>query len=972
MKYRKTSCPVACVGGMLVLLLATLFASSAQVGSGQQANGPMQLSGPGLAASPFKLDVDRPPGALSRPRTRRPTTELRPVTAPSRLSSNQVSTAKSERSSSSSAVGTITTVVGSVGEGPAKSVSAFPNGRVAFWNGAIYFADPITNVVRRVDLATEMETVVAGNGGYAQFNAGAFSGEGGPAVDAELGSALDIAFDAAGNLYLVDFYNGRVRKVDAAGTITTVAGNGTQGSGGDGGLATQAGILPQGIVFDQAGNLYISDFNFAKVRKVDTKGIITTFAGGGMDAPYDGDLAIDTRLKDPEGLAVDSAGNVYIADWGDNRIRKVDRNGIITTVAGNGTAAYGGDQGPATQAQLNGPAGLALDTAGNMYIADQNNLRVRKVDTNGIITTFAGAGVPGYNGDGGPATSATLWFPSGVGFDDAGNLYISDDTNARVRKVDVNGIITSVVGNGRTQYSGDGGPATRAQMGFPHKLAFDSAGNMFITIFNPYDVAGAAVRKVDTNGCISTYLTAGIGESGCGNGPIISAPLGYPSGIAFDRAGDRFIADEASERVFKVDANGNVTTVAGTGTSGYNGDNMPATQAQLAEPEGLAFDAADNLYIADYDNNRIRKVDTSGTITTVAGNGQAGILGDGGPAIVAELDGPRGIAFDAAGNLYIADTNNSEIRKVDAAASIDTTHHISTVAGSIGNVGYSGDGGPATSASLNSPVGVEADAAGNLYIADTLNHRIRKVDTSGTINTIAGIGGIDIFGDGGFSGDGGPATSAVLAEPYHIAFDPAGDLYFTDSHNYRVRKVTLVTPVKLNTVVSRKTHGSAGTFDINLPLTGKRGVECRSGGANGNYTLVFTFSNLLTNVSKATVTSGTGSVASSKIDGNDAHNYLVNLTGVTNAQYLTVSLTNVHDSAGNGSNAVSATMGVILGDVNATGSVDGNDVSAVQSHTRQSVNSTNFRLDVNASGRVDGNDVSLVQGNTRKSLPSPP
>jgi sugar lactone lactonase YvrE len=808
-----------------------------------------------------------------------------------------------------------------------------------------------------------METVVVGNGGNNAVTGAAFTGDGGPAINAEFAGIFDVAFDAAGNLYVTDFYNALVRKIDVNGIITTVAGNGQQSNGG-------SSVLPWGIVFDQAGNLYISEPLFGDVRKVDTSGNITTFAGGGMDAPYDGDLAVDTRLKNPEGLAVDSAGNVYIADWGDSRIRKVDTRGYIYTVAGNGTAGYGGDGGPATSANLNQPAGLAFDGTSNMYIADQSNHRIRKVDSTGTIITVAGTGEIGFSGDGGSAISATLWNPSGVGIDDVGNVYIADNTNTRVRKVDVNGIITTVAGNGRVNYSGDGGSATKAEMGVPHKIAFDSAGNLFVSIYNYYDLpAGAAVRKVDSSGCVSTIVTAGVGGQGCGNSSPIPATLYYPTGLAFDHAKNLYLADWVGERVFKVDSNGNVTTVAGTGTSGYNGDNIPATQAQLAEPDGLAMDTADNLYIADQNNHRIRRVDTSGVITTVAGNGQAGILGDGAPATLAELDGPRGIAFDTAGNLYVADTNNSEIRKVDAAVSIDGTHHISTVAGSIGNVGYSGDGGPATSASLNSPVGVTPDASGNLYIADTLNHRIRKVDTAGTISTVAGSGDVDGMGAGGLAGDGGPATSAKLAQPYHIAFDFAGDLYFTDSHNYRVRKVTLVTPVQLNAVVSRKTHGSAGTFNIDLPLTGNPGIECRSGGANGDYTLVFTFSSLLTKVGGASVMRGTGSVASSNIDSTDPHNYIVNLTGVTNTQYLTVGLTNVHDSAGNGSNAVSASMGVLLGDVNGSTRVDAADVSSVRQQTLQTIDATNFRNDVNASGRIDAADVSVVRQQTLTSLP---
>jgi hypothetical protein len=334
----------------------------------------------------------------------------------------------------------------------------------------------------------------------------------------------------------------------------------------------------------------------------------------------------------------------------------------ISTVAGNGTAGYTGDGGSAVAAELHSPWGLAADTAGDLFIGDTANNCVRKVNTLGTITTVAGNGTAGYSGDGGPATAAQLSSPRGVAIDASGNLYIGDTANNCVRKVNTFGTITTVAGNGTAGYSGDGGPATAAQLNAPHGIAIDSSGNLVIA-----DQTNECVRKVNaTTGTITTVAGNGTaGYSGNG-GPATAAQLHTPAAVAVDSSGNTYIADQANDGVRRVDATtGIITTVAGNGTAGYSGDGGPATAAQLSSPRGVATDASGNLYIGDAANNCVRKVDTFGTITTVAGNGIAGYSGDGGPATAAQLSSPRGVVLDSLGyNLYVADYTNNRIRKV--------------------------------------------------------------------------------------------------------------------------------------------------------------------------------------------------------------------------------------------------------------------------------------------------------------------
>jgi uncharacterized protein (TIGR03437 family) len=585
-----------------------------------------------------------------------------------------------------------------------------------------------------------------------------------------LGNTWGVAVDATGAVYATDYLDCLVVKTLPSGTLRVVAGNGICGYSGDGGPATGASLRPGGVAVDATGNVYIADSSNNRIRKVTPVGIITTVAGNGQwGYSGDGGPATAAWLGSPQGVVVDAAGNLYIADTYNYRIRKVTPAGVITTVAGDGQQGNSGDGGPATAASLYYPRGVAVDAAGNLYIADTSNWRIRKVTPEGTITTVAGNGQSGYSGDGGLATAAWLNDPTGVAVDAAGNLYIADTYNYRIRKVTPAGVITTVAGNGQSGYSGDGGPATAAGLNDPTGVEVDAAGNLYIA-----DGRNSRVRKVTPAGTITTLAGNGQYRYGGDGGPATAAGLNGPTGVAVDAAGNLYIADAVNNRIRKVTPSGTITTVAGNGQEGYAGDGGPATAASLWLPEGVAVDAAGNLYIADSNNSRIRKVTPAGTITTVAGNGQWGYSGDGGPATPAMLGDPGGVAVDAAGNLYIADTGNSRIRKVTPGGTI------TTVAG--GGSGL-GDGGPATGASLR-PEGVAVDAAGDLYIADTRNNRIRKVTPSGTITTVAGNGGWS------YSGDGGPATAAMLGGPGGVAVDAAGNLYIADTGNSRIRKVT--------------------------------------------------------------------------------------------------------------------------------------------------------------------------------------
>lgn len=677
--------------------------------------------------------------------------------------------------------GEITTIAGGVpflGDSGLATNASFnsPQDVLVDGNGNIIIADSGSARVRRID-SSGIITTIAGNGA---FNS---KGDNGLAISAGINLPAGVAIDSAGNTIISDSRGDRIRKVDAkTGIITTIAGTGEPGFSGDGGLATQAKLsFPIGIAIDSSDNLYIVDSGNNRIRKLDLKsGIITTVAGNGLIAfSGDGGLATDAAFNFPTQVNVDSAGNLYILDnnldfSANGRIRRVDiKSGIVNTVAGNGTFRFNGDNISALSAGID-PFDVEIDRAGNIFFADLSNNRVRRVDAKtGIITTIAGNGKTGFSGDGGLATNATLSGPDGIALDGLNNVIIADQLNNRIRKVDANtNIITTVAGIDIP--TGDGGLAVKANLGDPFSIVVDPTGNLLIV-----DRGNIRIRQIDINsGIISTYAGNGILDSTGDGGPATQASFA-PVSIALDNFGNLFIADELFNVIRRVDRSGNITTIAGINNkSGFSGDNGLATNAMLNAPSSVAVDSNGNLFIADTNNSRVRRVDAkTGIITTVAGNGNFGFSGDGGAATQATLFLPFAVATDKNGNFFIVDAANFRIRRVDAKTGV-----ITTVAGN-GLQGFGGDGGQAIRASFEIAFGLTVDNSGNIFLADTANHRIRRIDTNGIMTTVAGTG------DSDYTGDGTAATTASLNRPKGVAIDSSGNLYVAGGFNNAIRIV---------------------------------------------------------------------------------------------------------------------------------------------------------------------------------------
>ncbi|MGA7398686.1 MAG: hypothetical protein WBW38_01605 [Candidatus Sulfotelmatobacter sp.] len=543
---------------------------------------------------------------------------------------------------------------------------------------------------------------------------------------------------------------------------------------------------------------------------------ISTVAGSGPNNL----TALNASIGYPGGVALDAAGNAYIADSHSSHIFKVDTKNNLTVVAGNGTHGYSGDGGPATSAALDGPEGVFVDASGNIFIADTQNSVIREVTaSNGNIITVAGTGVAGYSGDGGLATSAQLYDPYGIFVDSAENIFIADTDNCLIRKVS-GGNISTIAGNPLAtptpcSYAGDGGLATSAQLDEPFGVFVDGSGNIFIA-----DTQNSVIRVVNP-----------------GTQPITIAQIVIQSGDIQTVAGTYYVSGEGAP-------------------CNFTGDTGPATSAYLCQPTGVFVDGSENIFIADTDNYAIREVATTGTITTVAGTlGTAGYTGDNTAATSATLNYPSSVVVDSSGDIFIADTDNFVIREVTASNSF-----IQTIIGN-NTLSYSGDSGLAVNAELSSPASVSVDSAGDIFIADSENSAIREVVTaSGDIQTAAGS--ITICASSTAPcGDGAAATSAQLNNPQGVFLDASGNIYIADTEDNRIRVVNTTTAtitvagvaipsLTIATVAGTGTAGYLGdtAAAISAELSGPYGVFVDS---TGNIYIADTGNNVIREVSSA-------------------------------------------------------------------------------------------------------------------------
>jgi sugar lactone lactonase YvrE len=633
--------------------------------------------------------------------------------------------------------------------------------------------------------------------------------------------------------------SGCAAQLCAQNIINTIAGGGTLPPFSTSATGNYADIPgPTSLVVDPQGNLYIVSPSANQVYKVDPTGTtLSVFAGQGWPAEdpqkYDGMPATQGYLNYPSGLAVDSVGNIYIADTQAYLVRKIDTNGVMTTIAGTGDYCQSPpngchDNGPALGALLGAPAGVATDAAGNVYIADtgDNEIRVVNMQSSSItvfgvtvaagnIARVAGNGVACPNstsacGDNGKGTSAMLNGPMGVAIDHLGNMFIADSGDRRIRGMLPSGGIGAYAGNGNPCYGGagscgDGGPSLSAQLSNPWQIYIDVHDNLYIADSPTNRIREVAPGKnPPTTATISTVAgngascsTAHVMATFCGDtGPATSAWLNAPRGVYLDASSNLYIADNGDQRVRKV-SSGNINTYAGGGLS-----DGAANAAIFAQNRDVAVDSAGNVYIADTNNNRIRKI-SAGTVSTVAGNGIGNYFGNGIKAVNSNLNQPWGLAVDSSGNVYIADTSNLVVRVVNTQSAPITVAgvviqpgNIGTVAGIAGQACASappgcGDGGPATQATFGYPGKVALDSAGNFFVADSGANRIREVNIStGLISTVAG-NGTACPNPTNFAqcGDGGLATAAMLNEPHSIAVDGEENIYITDTGDNRIRVV---------------------------------------------------------------------------------------------------------------------------------------------------------------------------------------
>lgn len=633
-----------------------------------------------------------------------------------------------------------------------------------------------------------------------------------------LKSISGLAVGSDGALMVASRSEGKIIKISTLGEITHLAGMGGRLEDGDGPDALQSSLLdPSWIVVDGSGAIYVS--TLGKIRRIDVSGEISTVAGGASNGfAGDGKSSEHALFRGNSGMAIDGDGNLFVADRGNARVRRVGHDGIVTTIAGDGRFSSDGDNIQATEASLNSPVDVAIGPGGEIYISEFDGHKVRKIDVNGVISTFAGTGVAGWSGDGESAINSKLNSPRSIEVDRAGRLYISDWGNRAIRVVDLDGTIQLVAGHGVNATTQEGIGALRAKLDPVVDFALSDDGSMYFAQqltgqihvlrdgsdaeryarcegkLTPIPTASSLTKKI-------VVEVAGKTEAGFygDNGPVQKAGFVSPESLAIGSDGVLYVADTGNHRIRAIDKEGVIRTIAGTGEPGFSGDGSAALSSQLAAPTALAVGASDNIIFYDSANLRVRRIDECGNIHTIAGTGHPGDTGDKGPAIKAKFRDISAIVLDPSGGLYVADPASNKVRYIDSNGIIDS------VAGT--GVSESGpDGGQAVATSLDGPSGLALGKEGVLYIAETRAGTIRFVSPDGNIGTLVRtVSEIEDVAD--------DATLVLngLSDPFSLAVDEDDNIYIAELTGSRV---TSIDADGLTRLVAGSDYGDLSTDDL--------------------------------------------------------------------------------------------------------------------------------------------------------------
>jgi sugar lactone lactonase YvrE len=563
-------------------------------------------------------------------------------------------------------------------------------------------------------------------------------------------SPSNVAVDIDGHVYVAN--NHVIRKISPSGVVSTLAGSGVAGFA-DGSGATASFNHPADVAVDGSGHVYVADSGNHAIRKISPSGVVSTLAGSGAAGFADG-MGAAASLRNPNGVAVDSSGHVYVADFGNHAIRKISPSGVMSTLAGSGAAGFADGTGTATS--FNHPNSVAVDSSGHVYVADAFNHTIRKISPGRVVSTLAGSGAEGFAD--GAGTVASFREPRGVVVDSSGHVYVADSLNHAIRKISPSGVVSTLAGG---TYGFADGAGRVASFSNPAGVAVDSSGHAYVA-----DMENHTIRKISPSGVVSTL--AG-GTYGFADGAGAAASFNWPDGVAVDGSGHVYVADRKNRAIRKISPGGMVRTLAG-GSYGF-ADGTGAA-ASFSGPSGVAVDGSGHVYVADEYNNVIRKISPSGVVSTLAGSGARGFADGTGAA--ASFSWPSGVSVDSDGHVYVADTYNHVVRKISPSGVV------STFAGS-GSRGSADGAG--TAASFNWPSGVAVDSSGHVYVADAGNHVIRKISPTGLVSTLAGRGVTGGFADG-------TGTAASFNSPTGVAVDSSGHVYVADYNNQTIRKIS--------------------------------------------------------------------------------------------------------------------------------------------------------------------------------------